>query len=69
MKIYINGELKGTAAFRDRPGESPRALGIGAIIRDNNNPPGNSGQFFHGRIDEVRLSGSALSVDDFLLNR
>jgi len=68
MKIYVNGELKGTAGFRDRPGDSPRALGIGAIIRDNKNPPGNSGQFFHGRIDEVRLSGGALSVDEFLLS-
>jgi hypothetical protein len=69
MKIYINGELKGTAAFADRPGDSPRGLGIGSIIRDNNNPPGNSGQFFHGRIDEVRFSGAALSVDEFLLSR
>jgi len=68
MKIYIDGELKGTANFRDRPGDSPRGFGIGSIIRDNNSPPGNSGQFFHGRIDEVRLSDEALSVDDFLLN-
>jgi hypothetical protein len=68
MKIYVNGELKGAADFRDRPGDSPRALGIGCIIRDNNHPPGNSGQFFNGRIDEVRLSAAALSVDQFLLN-
>jgi hypothetical protein len=68
MRLYINGELKGTAGFRDRPGDSPRGLGIGAIIRDNNNPPGNSGQFFNGRIDEVRFSAGALAVDEFLLN-
>ena len=68
MRIYVNGELKGTAGFRDRPGDSPRGLGIGAIIRDNNNPPGNSGQFFNGRIDEVRFSAGALAVEDFLLN-
>jgi len=67
MKIYINGELKGTASFRDRPGDSPRGLGIGCIIRDNNNPPGNSGQFFNGRIDEVRFSAAALLPDQFLL--
>jgi hypothetical protein len=69
MKIYIDGELKGTADFRDRPLDSTRGLGIGSIIRDNNNPPGNSGQFFNGRIDEVRFSAAALSVDQFLLNR
>jgi hypothetical protein len=38
MKIYVNGELKGAADFRDRPGDSPRALGIGCIIRDNGRP-------------------------------
>ncbi|MHC4678961.1 MAG: LamG domain-containing protein, partial [Planctomycetota bacterium] len=69
MKIFINGELKGTAGFRTRPGDSPRGLGIGCIIRDNNNPPGNSGQFFNGRIDEVRFSAAALSIEEFLLNR
>ncbi len=68
MKIYVNGELMGTGAGRDRPGDSPRGLGIGAIIRDNNNPPGNSGQFFNGRIDEVRFSTGALAVEEFLLN-
>ncbi len=68
MKMYVNGELKGQATYRDRPGDTPRALGIGCIIRDNLNPPGNSGQFFNGRIDEVRISAAALSVDDFLLN-
>ncbi|UCC96945.1 MAG: hypothetical protein JSW66_14005 [Phycisphaerales bacterium] len=69
MKIFINGELKGTAGFRTRPGDSPRGLGIGCIIRDNNNPPGNSGQFFNGRIDEVRFSAAALSIEEFLLNQ
>lgn len=68
MRIYINGELKGTAGFRDRPGDSTRGFGIGCIIRDNLDPPGNSSQFFHGRIDEVRLSGTALSVDEFLVS-
>ncbi len=68
MKICVNGELKGTAEFRDRPGDSPRGLGIGSIIRDNNNPPGDSGQFFNGMIDEVRFSAAALSADQFLLN-
>lgn len=33
MKIYINGELEGTAAFRDRPGDSSRGFGIGSIIK------------------------------------
>lgn len=69
MKIYINGELKATAEFRERPLDSTRGLGIGCIVRDNNKPPGNSGQFFNGRIDEVRFSAAALSANQFLLSR
>jgi len=60
--------VKATAGFKTRVADSTQSLGIGCIIRDNLNPPGNSGQFFHGRIDEVRISGAALSVEEFLLN-
>lgn len=67
MRLYINGELAATATHRARPGDSPRSLGIGCIVRDNLAPPGNTGQFFHGRIDEVRISAAGLAVEDFLL--
>ncbi|GAG15079.1 unnamed protein product, partial [marine sediment metagenome] len=66
MKIYVDGILKGTAAHSARVGDSPRSFGIGCIIRDNSNPPGNSGQFFNGRIDEVRISDKALGPSEFL---
>jgi hypothetical protein len=68
MKIYVNGDLMGTSDHRERVNDTTNGLGIGCIVRDNANPPGNSGQFFHGLIDEVRLSDETLSVDDFLLN-
>ncbi len=68
MKLYLNGTVKATAGFKTRVADSTQSLGIGCITRDNLNPAGNSGQFFHGRIDEVRISGAALSVEEFLLN-
>jgi hypothetical protein len=68
MKRHVNGELKGTAAFRARIADSTNSLGSGCITRNNLGPCGNSTQFFHGCIDEVRISGAALSVDEFLLN-
>jgi len=67
MKIYVDGELKGTAAFSERVIDSTAAFGIGCIIRDNDDPPSSSGQFFDGRIDEVRISDEALDPGQFLL--
>jgi len=67
MKIYVNGILMGTGGDGARVGDSSTSLGIGAIVRDDQDPPGNSGQFFNGRIDEVRISDKALSPSEFLL--
>lgn len=73
-RFYVNGvqsqDLSGSSevAFSGPVGDSDRALGIGCIVRDNLDPPENSGQFFHGRIDEVRISNQALDVDAFLLH-
>ncbi len=47
--------------------DSIDALGIGCICRNNDEPPSNSGQFFHGRIDEVRICDQALDATEFLL--
>jgi enterochelin esterase-like enzyme len=44
-------------------------LGIGTIVRGNSSPPANSGQFFFGRIDEIRISDAALSPGQFLINQ
>jgi len=68
MKIYLNGELAGQGGLPNVVLDSERAFGVGAILRDNDMPPSDTGQFFNGRIDEVRLSAAALSPDEFLLN-
>jgi S-formylglutathione hydrolase FrmB len=49
--------------------DSTHSLGIGSIVRDNANPPTDSGQFFFGRIDEIRISNAALPPSQFLLNQ
>ena len=69
MKLYIDGELAGTAAFAAQPGDSSRGLGIGAIIRHNEatGDAGSTGQFYDGLIDEVRISDVALVPNQFLL--
>jgi len=68
MKIYLNGELAGTAVFNDMVFDSEWSLGIGSIVRDNLAPPGDSGQFYDGLIDEVRISSGVLSPSDFLIS-
>jgi len=68
MKIYLNGELMGTAIHSDMVIDTDRSLAIGSITRDNLVPPGDSGQFFDGLIDEVRLSSGALDPSDFLIS-
>lgn len=66
MKVYINGIQDGEKVAGGRlPNGSLGALArvsIGAAY-DGGNP---KGQFFDGRIDEVRLSDVALAPEDFL---
>lgn len=65
MSLYINGKLANSIVTPYRPfavldsGSSP-GLGIG------NTQSGNFNQYFHGYIDEVRLSDQALSPGEFL---
>lgn len=67
-RFYLNGTLRTNVALAGNLPDTPNGIGIGSIVRDNANPPGNSGQFFYGRIDEVRISNMALSPGEFLLN-
>jgi len=75
IKFYVNGQQShdlGTSSLSELPftgpiGDTDRALGIGCIVRDNIDPPANSGQFFLGSIDEVRISDTALAPAEFLL--
>jgi formylglycine-generating enzyme required for sulfatase activity len=74
MKFYVNGVQShdlGPSHLSELPftgpiGDSAKALGIGCIIRDNLNPPDSSGQFYYGRIDEVRISDKALEPNELL---
>ena len=76
VTFYVNGQqsqdLSGApqVPFTGPIGDSCKALGIGCLERDCmtdiNDPERNTGQFFHGRIDEVRISDTALSPKDFL---
>jgi hypothetical protein len=69
VTFYVNGVQSldlGSSHLTAIPFSGPIAdstdsLGIGAIVRDNANPPASSGQFFFGRIDEIRISDAALS--------
>jgi sulfatase modifying factor 1 len=71
IRFYVNGvqsqDLSGSSevAFSGPIGDSDRALGIGCIVRDNLDPPGNSGQFFHGRIDEIRITDQVWYPSEF----
>ena len=78
VKFYVNGvqsQQLGPNSLESGPeipftgpiGDSDRGLGIGCIVRGNSIPPSSSGQFFHGRIDEVRISDEALDPSEFLL--
>ncbi len=73
-KFYVDGirsqNLSGGAEvpFTGPVGDSSKALGIGCIVRDNLDPPASSGQFFNGRIDELRISDEALAPSGFLLS-
>ncbi|MHC4575716.1 MAG: LamG-like jellyroll fold domain-containing protein, partial [Planctomycetota bacterium] len=77
VKCYVDGVQSqdlGPAGLSEIPftgpiGDSDRALGIGCIIRgpmtDAGSPP-STGQMYHGRIDEVRISDTALSPSQFI---
>ncbi|HUT28863.1 MAG TPA: LamG domain-containing protein [Sedimentisphaerales bacterium] len=75
VTFYVNGEQSqdlgpnsvSQLPFEGSIGDSSTALGIGCVIRDNESPPQNSGQYFQGRIDEVRISDDALDPSFFLL--
>jgi len=77
VEFYVNGiksqDLSGSSEvpFTGPIGDSDRALGIGCIVRgqmtDPNSPP-STGQFFHGRIDEVRISDEARVPNEFCCN-
>ncbi|HUW18658.1 MAG TPA: LamG domain-containing protein [Sedimentisphaerales bacterium] len=66
LKLYIDGVLAESGGEAQVLVDSDRGLGIGCILRDNLSPPGNSGQFFHGMIDELRISDEALSPEQFM---
>ncbi|MHC4645324.1 MAG: SUMF1/EgtB/PvdO family nonheme iron enzyme, partial [Planctomycetota bacterium] len=74
IKFYVDGvqsqDMSGSpqVPFSGPIGDCDRALGIGCIVRgqmtDPNDPP-STGQFFHGRIDEVRISDEVLYPSEF----
>jgi hypothetical protein len=57
LKIYINGELKGSTSLAGGMGESSSGVHIGAL------PFANIG-YFNGKIDEVRIHNRALSPEE-----
>ncbi|MHC4646587.1 MAG: LamG domain-containing protein, partial [Planctomycetota bacterium] len=68
---YEQGTGVSEVNFPGPIGDSDRALGIGCIVRDQMTDPmepPSTGQFYYGRIDEVRFSDAALAPEDFLLN-
>jgi len=66
---YVPGTGVSEVPFTASIGDSCKALGIGCQDRDcmaDPNEPSNTGQMFCGRIDEVRISDTALGVAEFL---
>ena len=66
MKIYLNGVLENAGHYNQRPSDSTRGLGVGCIVRDNSIPPVDSGQFFDGMIDDIKVYNYALSEDEVI---
>jgi hypothetical protein len=66
MKLYLDGALVAQGGLATRVADSTRGFGMGCIVRDNLNPPANTGQFFDGLIDELRISNVALEPGEFL---
>jgi hypothetical protein len=72
MSLYIDGTLKAQITTSVRPSGSLAPLlnpgiGIGALQNNGDTVSGYGGEFFYGKIDEVRISGSALSPSEFLI--
>jgi hypothetical protein len=65
MKIYLNGELKNTTTFAYNTGNTTPdgALGIGARIHDGSPE---SGWYFGGGMDDVRIYNEALNADSIM---
>jgi len=64
-KIFLDGTQIGPgASYTGVLNNTEGALGIGGLVRHNNGS--NTGQFFNGLIDEVRISDVALSPNQFL---
>ena len=68
VRFYVNGEVAANVPFSGTLIDTPNSLGVGTYARDNVNPPANSGQFFYGCIDELRISDEALVPSQFLFN-
>jgi hypothetical protein len=66
MKVYLNGVLENVGHYNHRPSDSTRGLGVGCIVRDNSIPPADSGQFFDGMIDDIKVYNYALSEDEII---
>ncbi len=66
MKLYVNGKLLASKTTSVRPlGALDPAWSPGLSMGCD--PTGQYGEYFHGWIDEVRLSNVALSPDQFLV--
>lgn len=63
MKLYINGALSNHATYTLRPASTTEPLGVGCIIRGSTS---NTGQFFDGLIDELKIYDYALSEDEIV---
>ncbi|MHC4621797.1 MAG: LamG-like jellyroll fold domain-containing protein, partial [Planctomycetota bacterium] len=63
FKLYVDGELTGSAAGTSTPTiDSSAGFTIGGYQREDNS----TAQFFRGKIDEFRLSDAALEPVDFV---
>jgi len=67
MRIYIDGVEMNSDAYSAGLVDNSGAFGIGAIVRHSGTGgASNEGQYFNGYIDEVRISDTALSPNQFL---
>jgi|GEM_PF-2237931 len=67
MKLYVDGRLVASGGSSQRVADSTHDLGVGARVHSYYGP-GAWESFFTGRIDELRISDTALIPDQFLLN-
>jgi hypothetical protein len=64
MKLYVNGDLKGTKSFTGYQMNTSLPLRLGA----SNKASGEAEMFFNGAIDEVRIWNTALTQTDIQNN-